>query len=97
MTIGHHTNIQDGAIVSGQNEYSPPVEIGSYVSVGHGAIIKGAKIGDHSLVGINAVISEGSKVGHAAVQTRRAQRIHARLNPAPGDTRVHSALVKRGA
>lgn len=62
MTIGHNTNIQDGAIVGATSEYSPAVEIGSNVSIGHGAVVKGATIGDHALIGINAVISEGAKV-----------------------------------
>lgn len=63
MSIGHNSNIQDSAYVGAASEYSPPVEIGSNVSIGHGAVIKGATIGDNVLVGINAVVSEGAKVG----------------------------------
>lgn len=62
VSIGHNTNIQDSAYVGSSSEYSPAVQIGSNVSIGHGAIIKGATIGDHALIGINAVVSEGAKV-----------------------------------
>lgn len=62
VSIGNNTNIQDSAIVGATSEFSTPVDVGSGVSIGHGAIIKGAKLGDNVLVGINAVISEGVKV-----------------------------------
>lgn len=65
MSIGRGVNIQDNAIVGASSEYSPPVEIGDNVSIGHGAVIKGATIGNSALIGINAVVSEGAKVGPA--------------------------------
>lgn len=67
VTIGHNTNIQDSAYVGASSEYSPAVEIGSNVSVGHGAVIKGASIGDNTLIGMGAVISEGAKVGGLSI------------------------------
>uniref|UniRef100_A0A7S0RQY0 Gamma carbonic anhydrase n=1 Tax=Chlamydomonas leiostraca TaxID=1034604 RepID=A0A7S0RQY0_9CHLO len=67
VTIGHNTNIQDSAVVGASSEYSPPTDIGNNVSIGHGAVVKGATIGDHALVGINAVISEGAKVGGLSI------------------------------
>lgn len=63
VTIGKFTNIQDNAIVGATSEFSPPVSIGDRVSVGHGAVLKGCSVGSHTLVGMNAVISEGAVVG----------------------------------
>uniref|UniRef100_A0A7S3QRY5 Gamma carbonic anhydrase n=1 Tax=Dunaliella tertiolecta TaxID=3047 RepID=A0A7S3QRY5_DUNTE len=62
VSIGNNTNIQDSAYVGASSEYSPPVEIGNNVSIGHGAVIKGATIGDNVLIGINAVVSEGCQI-----------------------------------
>lgn len=73
--IGTNSNIQDCAYVGASSEFSPPVSIGNNVSVGHGAIIKGATIGDNVLVGINAVVSEGCQVQGQGGSGRRA---HAR-------------------
>eukprot|EP00967_Tisochrysis_lutea_P109439 scaffold170303_cov17-Tisochrysis_lutea.AAC.1 len=64
VSIGNNTNIQDSAYVGASSEYSPPVEIGNNVSIGHGAVIKGATIGDNVLIGINAVVSEGCQHAH---------------------------------
>jgi carbonic anhydrase/acetyltransferase-like protein (isoleucine patch superfamily) len=62
VTIGDNTNIQDNAYVGAASEFSPPVVIGSGVSIGHGAVLKGCRIGDNVLVGISAVVSEGVQV-----------------------------------
>ncbi|GFH30552.1 gamma carbonic anhydrase 3, partial [Haematococcus lacustris] len=67
VTIGKAVNIQDSAYIGTANEYSPPVEIGNDVSIGHGAVIKGATIGNNCLIGINAVVSEGCKVGELSI------------------------------
>ncbi len=53
------------------SEYSPPVTVGNNVSIGHGAVIKGATIGDYALIGINAVVSEGAKVRGSSSWRRR--------------------------
>ncbi len=63
VTIGSNTNIQDSAVVGATSEFSPSVAIGDNVSIGHGAVLKGCKIGSNTLVGIGAVISEGVEVG----------------------------------
>mmetsp|Transcript_9283 Transcript_9283/g.19842 ORF Transcript_9283/g.19842 Transcript_9283/m.19842 type:complete len:232 (-) Transcript_9283:381-1076(-) len=63
VVIGKNSNIQDSAYVGAVGEFSPPVTIGDNVSVGHGAVLKGCKVGSNTLVGIGAVISEGAEVG----------------------------------
>lgn len=58
--VGENSNIQDNACV--HVNYNCPAVIGKGVSVGHGAIIHGSKIGDNCLIGMNAVVLE-SEIG----------------------------------
>lgn len=60
IQIGDNTNIQDNACV--HVNYNCPAVIGRGVTVGHGAIVHGSKIGDNCLVGMNAVVLE-SEIG----------------------------------
>ncbi len=56
ITVGEGSNIQDNACL--HVNYGMPCQIGSGVSVGHGAVIHGSKIGDNVIVGMNAVVME---------------------------------------
>ena len=49
IVIGRESNIQDNAVVHLGSGY--PVEIGDHVTIGHGAIIHGCKIGDNTMIG----------------------------------------------
>lgn len=60
IRIGPRTNIQEGSILHADPGF--PTIIGSGVTVGHGAVIHGAQVGDNSLVGIRAVLLNGVKV-----------------------------------
>ncbi len=57
IKIGKYTNIQDNSVI--HTEDGIVVDIGDYVTVGHGAVIHALKVGDHVLIGMNATISEG--------------------------------------
>jgi carbonic anhydrase/acetyltransferase-like protein (isoleucine patch superfamily) len=59
--IDHHTNIQDGAVLHLADEY--PCVIGSYVTVGHSAIVHACTIGNEVLVGMGATILDGAIIG----------------------------------
>ena len=61
ITIGQNSNVQDGAVL--HTDPGSPLTIGSYVTVGHKAMLHGCTIGDNSLVGINAVVLNGAKIG----------------------------------
>lgn len=61
IVIGEGTNIQDNAVIHTDKGYQ--VSIGSLVTIGHGAIIHGCSIGDHSLIGMGAIILNGAKIG----------------------------------
>src|SRR4051812_24387292 len=53
IEIGHHTNIQDNAVVHLADEL--PCLIGNWVTVGHSAVVHACTVGDETLVGIGAV------------------------------------------
>ena len=59
--IGVRTNVQEGCILHADPGF--PTVIGAGVTVGHGAVIHGAKVGDNSLIGIRAVLLNGATVG----------------------------------
>src|SRR2546426_4895687 len=61
IVVGHHTNIQDNAVLHVADDF--PCRLGNYVTVGHSAIIHACKIGDEVLVGMGAVILDGAVVG----------------------------------
>ena len=72
IVIGDRVNIQDGAVLHTLYKRSV-VEIGNDVSVGHNAVIHGAKVGNDVLVGMgailmdNAVIPDGTIIAAGAV------------------------------
>lgn len=73
IRIGGRTNIQDGTVV--HCDAGVPTDIGRSVTVGHAAVVHGAAIGDHCLVGIGSralnrsVLGEGAWLGAGAVLT----------------------------
>ena len=40
-----------------------PTTLGDYVSVGHGAIVHGASVGDNTIVGMGATLLDFAKIG----------------------------------
>jgi len=61
IKIGNRVNIQDGAVLHTLHKKSV-VEIGNDVSVGHNAIIHGAKVGNRVLVGMGAILMDNSVI-----------------------------------
>jgi carbonic anhydrase/acetyltransferase-like protein (isoleucine patch superfamily) len=61
IIIGNRVNIQDGAVLHTLYKRSV-VEIGDDVSIGHNAVVHGAKIGNNVLVGMGAVILDNAVV-----------------------------------
>lgn len=60
--IGVGTNIQDLACIHTTGGVSNS-EIGEWVTVGHSAVIHGAKIGDGCLVGMGSIILDNADIG----------------------------------
>ena len=65
ITVGAGSNIQDNAVV--HTTIGFPVDIGSDVSVGHGAILHGCIIHDRVLVGMGAIVLNGAVVGEGSI------------------------------
>ena len=56
VRIGEHTNIQDNVVIDAKQSGS--VDLGNYVSIGHGAILHGCHIGHNIIIGMGAIIME---------------------------------------
>jgi len=65
ITIGAHTNVQDGAVLHG--DPGEPTILEDYVTVGHRAVIHSAYIEQGCLVGIGAVVLNGVRVGSGSI------------------------------
>ncbi len=61
IQIGEGTNIQDGAVVHVAD--CLPAIVGSFVTVGHLAMIHACTIGDSTLIGMHATILDGAVIG----------------------------------
>jgi carbonic anhydrase/acetyltransferase-like protein (isoleucine patch superfamily) len=61
ITIGPRSNVQDNCVF--HVDKGKPVTLGEGVSVGHGAVIHGATLGDHVLVGMGATVMNDSMIG----------------------------------
>jgi carbonic anhydrase/acetyltransferase-like protein (isoleucine patch superfamily) len=61
IVVGAGSNIQDNSVVHLADDY--PCIVGSYVTVGHSAIVHACTIGDECLIGMGAVILDGAEIG----------------------------------
>ena len=66
IRIGRRTNIQDGAVLHGML-HTHPVAIGDEVTIGHGAVVHGCTIDDRCLIGMGAILLNGSRVGSESI------------------------------
>lgn len=65
ITIGARSNIQDTAVV--HVDPGVPVSIGEGVTVGHGAIVHGATVGNNTLIGMRATLLNHVKIGNNCI------------------------------
>jgi len=61
IEVGHHSNIQDNAVLHLADDF--PCLIGNWVTVGHSANVHACTIGDECLVGMGATVLDGAVVG----------------------------------
>lgn len=61
LIIGERSNIQDLAVL--HTDVGTPVVVGNNVTIGHKALVHSAKVGDNTLIGINAVVLSGAVIG----------------------------------
>ena len=59
--VGEGSNVQEGAVIHTDKGF--PTVIGDHVTVGHQAMLHGCKVGDGSLIGIQAVVLNGAVIG----------------------------------
>jgi len=61
IVVGARTNIQEGAMLHTDPGF--PISIGQGCTIGHHAIVHGAKIGDNTLIGMGATVLNGACIG----------------------------------
>src|SRR5215213_448115 len=61
IRIGPRTNIQEGAIFHADPGF--PAIVGADVTIGHGAIVHGARVGDQVVIGMRATLLNGAEIG----------------------------------
>jgi carbonic anhydrase/acetyltransferase-like protein (isoleucine patch superfamily) len=64
IEIGAQTNVQDNAVF--HCDEGVPCLVGGRVTIGHGAVVHGALVGDRALVGIGAKALNRSTIGEGA-------------------------------
>lgn len=65
IEVGEDCNIQDGSIL--HTDPGRPLVLGRRVSLGHAAIVHGARVEDDALIGMRAVVLNGAHVGSFAL------------------------------
>ena len=61
IIIGEGSNIQDGCVL--HTDIGGSLMVGQYVSAGHNAVLHNCKIGDNTLIGMNAVVLSNAEIG----------------------------------
>lgn len=61
ITVGEATNIQDNCILHSETK------IGRGCTIGHGAIVHGCTVGDHSMIGMGAIVLSDAVIGNHCV------------------------------
>src|SRR5262245_55071856 len=84
IVVGHHTNVQDNAVVHLADEF--PCLIGNWVTVGHAVILHACTVGDECLIGMSAVVLDGAIIGKQCL-------VGAKSLVTPGTTIPDGSLV----
>lgn len=65
ITIGAHSNIQDGSVL--HSDPGSALTIGEGVTVGHKVTLHGCTIGDNTLIGIGSIILNRAVIGRDSI------------------------------
>ena len=65
ITIGEGSNVQDGSVL--HTDDGLPLTLGDNVTVGHLAMLHGCTVGDSTLIGIQAVVLNGARIGRHCI------------------------------
>lgn len=93
ITIGEGSNIQDGVVMHVENDRG--CIIGSYVTVGHRAIIHAATVEDHVVIGMGAIVLNGAMIKRGAVVAAGAVVTENQVVPAGALVAGVPAMVKK--
>src|SRR5438552_13097252 len=66
IRIGRRSNVQDGTVVHVMKD-THATTVGDHVTIGHAAVIHGCTIDDQCLIGMGAVLLNGSHVGTGSI------------------------------
>src|SRR4029077_14631290 len=61
IRIGARSNVQDNCVLHA--DVGIPCKIGADCTLGHGAVVHGATIGEHTLIGMRATVLNSAEVG----------------------------------
>jgi len=61
IVVGANSNVQENAVL--HTDPGSPLRIGQWVTIGHQAMLHGCTIGDGTLIGIQAIVLNGAKIG----------------------------------
>jgi len=64
IRIGDEVFIEDNVVLHGATS---GLDIGDFVILGHGAVVNSRRIGNHVLIGINAVILHDAEIGNRCI------------------------------
>jgi carbonic anhydrase/acetyltransferase-like protein (isoleucine patch superfamily) len=65
IVIGPRTNIQDNCTL--HTDADAPLIIGAECTVGHNAVVHGATVADHVLIGMHAVVLSHAQIGEETI------------------------------
>ena len=65
IDIGEATNIQEGCTLHTDPGF--PLTVGPLCTIGHNVILHGCSVGEHSLIGMGAILLNGAKIGKNSV------------------------------
>lgn len=65
ITIGPRSNVQDNVVIHLADDYG--CHIGELVTVGHSAILHACEVKDEVLIGMGAIILDGSVIGERSI------------------------------
>ncbi len=65
VVVGTDSNVQDNAVL--HVDRGMPCRIGDHVTVGHAAVVHGSVVEDDCLIGMNATLNSGSRIGRGTL------------------------------
>ena len=93
ISVGECSNVQDLTCLHVADDF--PCIIGDYVTIGHCACIHGCVIEDHVLVGMNATVLTGAKIGRGSIIAAGALVLENQVVPPNSLVAVMPGKVRR--